>query len=111
LLRQRNDNLRLDSAVLDSVDDVVLDFAVGPPGGLHETRIGDADIAVVINGLVRNGNEVTGTNAGFGRDEQTARRRFEDGDADHVADAENQISRLLLLVREGTGKSARLIMA
>ena len=36
-------------------------------------------------------------NASFGRDEQTARRRFEDGDADHVTDPEHNAGRRLLV--------------
>src|SRR5439155_22987120 len=111
LLRKRNYNLWVDRAILDAIYDILLNFAVIPTGSPNGASIWNADIAIIVDRLVGNRDEVTGSHTGLGRDEQSARRRFEYRHADDVADAEFNLGRWPELVREDAREPARLIPA
>ena len=108
LLRQADDDLRLDRAVLDFLDDLVLDFDIGAPGGADHAGEGNGDVAVVVDGLIGKGDEIARPRAGVERDEQAARGRFEDRRRDDVADAEFDVGGGAA-VGEGAGQPFRLI--
>ena len=87
LRHQRNDGLRLDRAVFQGIDDFLLHFNLGAAVGMDLARIGNRDIAVHVHFLIGDRDEVAGPDAGLGWNEQPARGRFEDGDADNISDA------------------------
>ena len=63
LLSQLDDNLRLDGAVSQPGDDRLLNFGQGPCGGGNLAGVGNIDIALLIDRLRRQVDEVTGTRA------------------------------------------------
>jgi hypothetical protein len=97
---ERYDDLRLDGAVLERIDDGLLQFDRGAAGGANGARIGNRYVAVHIHRLAWKGDEIAWAHAGLGRDEQPARACLENGHADDIADAEGKISRPAF-VREG----------
>jgi hypothetical protein len=56
--------LRVNRAVLQRLDDRALNFRGGAPVRLDGAGIGDGDVAVVVDGLVRNDDIVAGPNTG-----------------------------------------------
>ena len=73
--------------------DVLLNGGQRPSGRLNVAGKGDGDVPGAVDELGREGNEVAGAHAGLGRDEQAARRQFEDGDLDDVAHADANYGR------------------
>ncbi len=88
LVDQGHDHLGLDRAALERFDNGALDFGGSPALRQDGARIGHRNIAAVVDGLIGDGDEIAGANAGFGWNEQAARRGLEYRHADGVADAE-----------------------
>jgi hypothetical protein len=93
LIDQRNDGLRLDGAILQGIDDRFLNLRRRPAGGVDGAGIRHGDVALGVDVLVRQIDEVAGTNAGLGRDEEPTRRGLKDRHAHHVSDAEFDLPR------------------
>ena len=107
LFRQRNDRLRLDGSNSQGLDDRYLHLWGSFPSRAKRPRIWNRDIACNVDALIRKGNEVSRTNAGFDRNEQSARSRLEDGYAHDIADPESDFFRRRTAVRKRDGKSRR----
>lgn len=79
LLIQADDHLRLDGAVVQLSNDGLLNFRDGLRGGGNLAGVGNINATLLIDGLRRQIDEVTGTSAGGRRRrEQTARCSFKD---------------------------------
>ena len=63
LLGHPDDDLRLERSVLEATDDIRLKFGGRAVPGTDSTRIGDGYVSSLIDSLVRDGDEVTGTNS------------------------------------------------
>src|SRR5206468_10429085 len=87
LRRQRNHHLRVDGAILDLLDDFLLDLYRGAALDAHRAGIWYRDVAVGVDRLIGKLHEVARAHAGLGRNEQAACRSLEDRDADDIADA------------------------
>ena len=68
----------------------------------------NGDVAVVVDGLIRQRDEIARPRAGVERDEEAARGRLEDRRRDDVADAEFDVGRGAP-VGEGAGEPFRLV--
>jgi hypothetical protein len=93
LIDQRNDGLRLDGAVLQGIDDRFLNLGRRPAGGADGAGIRHGDVALGVDVLVRQIDEVAWTNAGLGRDEEPTCRGLKDRNAHHVSDAKFDLPR------------------
>ena len=61
-----NNHLRLNRAVLESFDNFVLNFNLGATSGANVTGIGNGNIALVVDGLIGNGDEIASPVSGLG---------------------------------------------
>src|SRR4030095_15216329 len=86
-------DLRLDRAVFQGTHNGVLHVHLRASKRADGTRIGDRDVAVDVDALVRNGNEIARPHAAFGRNEQASGSSFEDGYAKDIPDAECDVAR------------------
>ena len=93
LIDQRDHRLRLDGAVLQRIDDRLLDFGWRPSLGADSPGIRNRNVASDIDVLVRQVDEVAGTHTGLDWNEQPTRRGLENRNAHRVADAELDLPR------------------
>jgi hypothetical protein len=101
LVGDGHDDLRLDGAVLECIDDGLLQLDRGAAGCANGARIGNRYVSVHVDGLARKGNEIARAHAGLGWNEQPAGACLENGHAQDVADADAKIPRPAS-VREGS---------
>ena len=100
LFGQLDDHLRFDGAVSQPGDDRLLNFGQGPCGGGNLAGVGNINIALLVDRLRRQVNEVTGTRARrLGRRKQSTRCGLEDRNTQDVANPDD-LARLGPLVRE-----------
>ena len=92
----RDDDLRLDRLVRESIDDFLFDFGRGKTGNFQPSRIGNLDRTVAGNDLLRNGRGSRSSRdrvfVGSCR-EQAAGGRFPNGHDHRIANADAQIGR------------------
>src|SRR5262249_44312740 len=93
LLHNRHDRLWLDGAILEGINDRLLDFDLGATSGANSTGERNGNVAVDVHGLIRNGNEIAGAHTRLGRNEQSPRTRLKNCHADNVSVAEANILR------------------
>ena len=84
--------LRLDGAILETIDNGLLDFDLGTTSRANCARIWNGDVAVDVYSLSRNGNEIAGANTALGGYEQPPGTRLKNCYADNVADAKPNVS-------------------
>ena len=90
---------------LIAVDDLLLHLRRRLAGGRDKARIRNGDESLGVDRLVRQRHEIARPNACLARDEQAAGRGLENGDADHVANAEIDLGRRTM-VAEDTPKGS-----
>ena len=93
---------------LDPLDDVVLDLDIGAAGGLDRSREGNADIAIVVDRLIRQRHEIAGTRSRVERNEQAAGGGLEDCSRDNIAYPELDAGRRAA-IGEGAGEALGLV--
>src|SRR5262245_306993 len=89
----RYDRLRLDGAILESIDNGLLEFDLRTTSRAYGAPVWNGNVAVDVYSLSRNGNKITGANASLGRDEQSPRSRLKKCHAENVSDAKNNVLR------------------
>src|SRR5438132_1484218 len=82
-------DLGLQGTTVESIHDILLDLRGGTAFGPNSISVGDGDVALLVDRLVRNGDEVAGTDPRFGG-EETAGGGLKDGHADNVAYSETE---------------------
>src|SRR5262249_6926534 len=102
LIDERYDCLWLNSAVLERVDNGLLDFHRSATSRANIARIRNRDIAVGVDSLIRNINEIARPNPRFGRDEQPAGACFKNRYTDDVSDAETNGARWTPIGKRGS---------
>ncbi len=107
LLGQSHDDLRLKRAALEPFHDLILNFRGETAFRPDAAGVWDRDVALLIDCLGRNINEVTCANTGLGG-KKAARRRLEDGHANNVADSETKRLRRAS-IGECRGQSRRMV--
>src|SRR5262249_9772504 len=103
LRHESHNDLRLDRAILDPVDDLLFDFCWGLARRRHKSRVGDRNVSLGIDWLVRQRDEVARTHARFCRNKKTARSRLKDADADYVANTELDLRRRPTIAKNALG--------
>src|SRR5204862_7213768 len=63
LVHKRDNDLGFNSAILEGVDDGLLQFHLRAAARTNSPRVGDRDVTVDVYSLSRNGDEIAGTNA------------------------------------------------
>ena len=101
LADDRHDRLRLDRAILQLFDDVLLNRR--RPAVQHGDLpgVGNRDIALAVDRLIGQRDEIAGAAAGVGGNEQAARLRLEQGHLNGVADADLDLRHRLVPGAEG----------
>ena len=92
LLNNGYNGLRLNSAILESIDNGLLDFDLGTTSGANCPRVRNGDVAVDVYSLSRNGNEIAGADAALGGYEQSSGARLKNCYAENVSDAKPNVS-------------------
>src|SRR5437764_1225004 len=72
LIDQRHNDLRLDSTILERLDDGVLEFDRGPAVRANVAGVGNRYVAIDVDGLAGTRDKIARANAGLRRDEDPA---------------------------------------
>ena len=84
--------LGLKGAILECVNNRLLDFHGGTAFGPNIASIGHGDVATDVNSLAGDGDEITGANAALGGYKQAPRASLKNRYAKNIPDAETNVS-------------------
>jgi hypothetical protein len=88
LFHNRHNRLGLDGAILEGINNGLLDFDLGAASRTNRARVWNGNVAVDVYGLRWDRNKITGANTSLGGDEQSPRTCLKNCRADNVPRSE-----------------------